>query len=352
MIPLRGRDNRDEGPAQAGFPGAPRTAGAEPPDLDPMPVTWTLPRRLSLSLAVALVGLGAVAALLPATAQGAVREYWVKAENVQWDVAPNGQDVIMGTQIPLAQRTLTAIVYRRYSRNFARLMPNTRKSADNDTIPGPIIEARVGDRVVVHFRNEDHAYKLRHSMHFHAFNYAPGSDGAFIPRVSGAGGDVAVGKGFTYRLTAGPDSYGAWPYHDHSTGMMESIPRGLYGVISIMKKTERPPDRRFVVALGNINGYDTINGRAFVGNTPTLHAKVGDVVEWDVLALGEAFHTFHVHGHRWLNDAGVPEDVRTIGPGGSFKIQWREDAPGTWYYHCHVESHQNNGMIGLYKVTR
>jgi FtsP/CotA-like multicopper oxidase with cupredoxin domain len=25
---------------------------------------------------------------------------------------------------------------------------------------------------------------------------------------------------------------------------------------------------------------------------------------------------------------------------------------GTWLYHCHVESHMMNGMIGLYRVRR
>jgi FtsP/CotA-like multicopper oxidase with cupredoxin domain len=53
-----------------------------------------------------------------------------------------------------------------------------------------------------------------------------------------------------------------------------------------------------------------------------------------------------------LNDAGAPTDTQEIGPGGSFRIGWREDAPGTWYYHCHVESHQMNGMIGLYRVSK
>ena len=43
----------------------------------------------------------------------------------------------------------------------------------------------------------------------------------------------------------------------------------------------------------------TIDGRAFVGNTPVFHAKVGELVQWDVMALGSDFHTFHVHGHRW-----------------------------------------------------
>ena len=49
----------------------------------------------------------------------------------------------------------------------------------------------------------------------------------------------------------------------------------------------------------------TIDGRAFVGNTPVFRAKVGDVVQWDVLALGDDFHTFHVHGHRWLTADGA-----------------------------------------------
>lgn len=283
---------------------------------------------------------------------GSVREYWIKAVNVNWDVAPNGLDPLMGRQVPIGERMLTAIVYRGYTRNWGKPLPNTSASGDNDGIPGPTIEARVGDRVVVHFKNDDRAYKLPHSMHFHAFSYAPGSDGAFIPRLSGRGSRVPVGGSFTYRLTAGPQSVGVWPYHDHSPSMDESIPRGLYGAIAILGKNERPPDRRFVVAFGETLGFNSIDGRAFIGNTPTFHAKVGERVEWDVIALGENFHTFHIHGHRWLNEAGAPTDTQTIGPGESFRIRFREDAPGTWYYHCHVESHQMNGMIGLYKVDK
>jgi FtsP/CotA-like multicopper oxidase with cupredoxin domain len=69
-----------------------------------------------------------------------------------------------------------------------------------------------------------------------------------------------------------------------------------------------------------------------------------------VITLGDEFHTFHVHGHRW-GRGGVPEDTRTIGPAESFRVRWREDAPGAWLYHCHVESHMMNGMIGLYRVV-
>ncbi len=98
------------------------------------------------------------------------------------------------------------------------------------------------------------------------------------------------------------------------------------------------------------HGFQTINGRAFVGNTPVYEAKVGETVQWDVLAMGDEFHTFHVHGHKWRTDAGTPEDTRGLGPAESFRVRWKEDAPGTWLYHCHVESHMAQGMIGLYRV--
>jgi FtsP/CotA-like multicopper oxidase with cupredoxin domain len=70
------------------------------------------------------------------------------------------------------------------------------------------------------------------------------------------------------------------------------------------------------------------------------------------MAMGSEHHTFHVHGHRWRRADGTFEDVRVIGPAESFAVQWREDDPGTWLYHCHVEGHMTNGMIGIYRVAR
>ena len=54
----------------------------------------------------------------------------------------------------------------------------------------------------------------------------------------------------------------------------------------------------------------TINGRAFVGNTPVFRARVGETVQWDVLSLGDDFHTFHVHGHRWRTPDGAVRDTQ------------------------------------------
>ena len=62
-------------------------------------------------------------------------------------------------------------------------------------------------------------------MHFHGVHYRPGSDGAYLPGFSGPGANVQAGQSFTYRLVAGPDSAGVWPYHDHSPSMDDSIAR-------------------------------------------------------------------------------------------------------------------------------
>jgi manganese oxidase len=308
-------------------------------------------RRPAPGPAVAFLALLILALIGPGGAQAATREYWIAAVNMRWDIAPNGGDPVSGTTLPAAQRQFTAVVYRRYTPGFRRAWPNTDVSGDNDGMPGPTIRAEVGDTVIVHFRNRDRHYGLRHSMHFHAFRYLPSSDGAFIPFRSRRGGDVPVGGEWTYRLRAVADSYGVWPYHDHSSTMGQSIELGLFGAIVIPEPGEPRPDREFVVYLNNQKGFDTINGRAFIGNTPTFRARAGETVQWDVLALGENLHVFHVHGHRWLR-AGTPTDSELLGPSSTLKVRWREDAPGVWYWHCHVESHQDNGMIGLYRVTR
>ena len=123
-------------------------------------------------------------------------------------------------------------------------------------------------------------------------------------------------------------------------------------MLSILGRRERRPDREYVVVLAPMGRFQTIDGRAFVGNTPVFRSRVGELVQWDVMAIGSDHHTFHVHGHRWRRPDGTPLDTQTVGPAESFRIRWRERAPGTWLYHCHVETHMDAGMIGTYRVGR
>jgi len=285
--------------------------------------------------------------------KGRTVDYWVAAVPVSWNIVPNGRDALTGMAVPTEKTVFQTVVYRRYSPNWRTPLPNAPAGdADGLLIPGPLIQARVGDHLRIHFKNMDTLHHAPHSMHFHGVSYRPTSDGAYLPGFSGRDADVLPGHSYTYRLTAGPESAGVWPYHDHSQSMMESIEGGMYGMLSILGAKETPPDREFEVVLAPMGrDFMTIDGRAFVGNTPVFHAEVGDLVQWDVMAMGSDFHTFHVHGHRWVDASGVPRDTREVGPAESFRVQWREDAPGTWLYHCHVEDHMMRGMIGIYQVS-
>ena len=200
----------------------------------------------------------------------------------------------------------------------------------------------------MHFKNLDTAFNRPHSMHFHGVHYKPSSDGAFVPGVSGRDGDVKPGRTWTYRLTAGDDSAGAWPYHDHWPSMHESIEGGMCGMLSILGRRERAPDREFVVVFAPMGEFQAIDGRAFVGNTPVFHSRVGDLVQWDVMAMGSEHHTFHVHGHRWMSARrrrGHP-DRRPCRVVPHPLARGRARAPG-----CTTATsrpHMEAGMIGTY----
>jgi len=64
-----------------------------------------------------------------------------------------------------------------------------------------------------------------------------------------------------------------------------------------------------------------INGRAYVGNTPTIVAESGKRIRWYVfnLDLGEMWHNFHPHGQRFRVGTETM-DARSIGPAESFVV--------------------------------
>lgn len=282
-----------------------------------------------------------------------MRDYWVAAVPDSFNIVPNGRDAIHGTEIDPADSIFPTVIYQRYSKGWGHRLANAERSAtDGDPIPGPLIRARVGDRLRIHFKNLDTLRNQPHSMHFHGVHYKPSSDGAYVPGFSGRDGDVKPGGTWVYRLTAGRDSAGVWPYHDHSPSMEDSIGGGMFGMLSILGRHEQVPDREFQVVFSPMGKFMAINGRAFVGNTPVFKAMVGQLVQWDVMAMGSDHHTFHVHGHRWRTPGGISRDTQTVGPAESFRFRWREEDPGTWLYHCHVEEHMMKGMIGIYRVSR
>src|SRR5215471_3442581 len=154
-------------------------------------------------------------------------EYWIQIENHAWDICPSGKDRMTGMDVkdfpggkspvhvtlrspetgytrnnvlmhePVRNsdgKVRDALILRRYTPDWG--VPDDRKVNPWDlnepdptdhgtmgTIPGPVIEATVGDTVIVHFRNKDMRklpiLQRAHSLHAHGFTYAPQFDGAY-----------------------------------------------------------------------------------------------------------------------------------------------------------------------------
>jgi FtsP/CotA-like multicopper oxidase with cupredoxin domain len=232
------------------------------------------------------------------------------------------------------------------------------------SIPGPTIVMTEGDCKHVTLVNDT---KARLSMHAHGVAYSVASDGTRLNK-----GCVAPGRSRTYVFSApgpttrtdgtlDPGTAGYWHYHDHCLGTPHGtggINKGLFGALIVRRAGDPVPDKPpFVVVFKGT----TINLKK-APHTPVFQANEGERVEFVVIGHGELFHTFHLHGHRWVdNRTGLPTgaendriiDNKTLGPADSFGFQviaGEHVGPGAWMYHCHVQGHSDAGMSGIFMV--
>ncbi len=287
-----------------------------------------------------------------AVVNGPRKEYWISAEPRNWNIIPpnaNGRkrDQMLNQEIRKGRTTFGAYTYREYSEDFGEpLGPGT--------IPGPLLDATVGQTLIVHFRNQ---CPVPVTMHPHGPFYSAEMDGAYKGYWTDPGGFVQPGQEFTYAWDCPEGSQGSWIYHDHGPADPIALFKGLFGSLVIRDPNEQPPDREYFLgfhsfvpaATGLRSNFNCVNGRSYTGNTPTLRANVGDVVDWHIYGMDDNFHTFHLHGHKWTEPGGNVIDNKTFGPGDSFRFRYVEDNPGRWLYHCHVFSHLHE-MSGWYIV--
>lgn len=166
-------------------------------------------------------------------------------------------------------------------------------------IPGPLLEATVGDRVIVHFTNN---LPEPTTIHWHGLRITDDMDG--VPHLQDP---VQPGETFTYAFTV-PDAGSFW-YHPHMRSA-EQIERGLYGPIVVHEKPEATPeldaDRYFVLddvrltSAGEIappggGMMDEMSGR--YGNTflvngravpPSFSFRRNDVERWRLVNTANA----------------------------------------------------------------
>jgi manganese oxidase len=208
-----------------------------------------------------------VAALAATTGQ--VRTYYIAADQVLWDYAPDGINDITGKPFTEEQQVFTEngpnrighryykSLYRGYTdASFSHRIPVptscpvTQRVCDNTLgMLGPVIRAAVGDTIKVVFRNNT-PYPA--SIHPHGVFYTKSSEGApYNDGTSGAAkDDDAVPPGGTYTYVwqvpdrAGPGpmdgSSVLWMYHSHTDEVADTN-AGLVGPMVITARGMADP---------------------------------------------------------------------------------------------------------------
>ncbi len=327
-----------------------------------------------------------------------IRQYYVAAEPVQWDYAPEGKDPVCGKALPPPVQDHQPVGKLRYIQYTdatfaAKALPTPRLG-----ILGPVLRGVVGETLLVTFLNRT-SQPL--SMHPHGVSYDKDSEGAHYLPKPGLGAAVAPGAKFTYvwqlDSSSGPlpnePSSKAWLYHSHVTGDSEAN-QGLIGFIVVTDPKRARSDGtpadvdREMAALFMIfdesgldaeaheaaeyiatpgasagvkswtemqqmleaGGRHAVNGLVF-GNLTGLEMNQGERVRWYLFGLGseDDFHTAHWHGERVIT-ASRRTDVVELLPATMTVADMQATNPGSWLFHCHVAEHMTEGMFTQYVI--
>lgn len=178
----------------------------------------------------------------------------------------------------------------------------TRAWTYNGQVPGPLIQATVGDVLEVRLTNNLSEPTI---LHWHGVRLPAAMDGTEMVQAA-----VQPGQTFTYPRSA------------------------------ILIPTNLANRRGFLI-------NDELHHRA-----PDV--IVGELQVWDLVNLSEVDHPFHLHGFFFqvVDRDGQPpgfqswEDTVNVPVNGRVRIAWiADDRPGEWMYHCHILEHHAAGMM-------
>ena len=194
---------------------------------------------------------------------GKIRQYYIAADELDWDYMPSGKDQMMPGMAPqgyakfyltrgphLIGRVYRKAIYREYTdATFKHLKPRSADQAYLGSL-GPIIHAEVGDTIQITFKNNGtHPY----SMHPHGVFYEKASEGSLyadgVADGEKGGGAVMPGHAFNYVWQvperAGPGksdpSSIVWLYHSHANERKD-VNSGLIGALVITRRGMARPD--------------------------------------------------------------------------------------------------------------
>ncbi|KAK2828659.1 hypothetical protein Q5P01_019693 [Channa striata] len=332
-----------------------------------------------------------------------VVQYFISAEEIEWDYAPNRSwelekhnttledspgNIFLGKGENRIGPRYKKVVYREYTDDTFRVQKRRQLHQQHLGILGPIIKAEVGEQIVIAFKNNARR---------------PYSISAHGVRASGA--HIPVKPGHILELTWDvPESSGpgvsdpnciSYAYYS-SVNFIKDLYSGLLGPLvicrpGILKRGEGPDRQRedvekefallFMVHDENKSWYfednirtylgidpDTfvpdedfeesnlmhgINGKLY-GNLHNLEMVQGQKVDWYLLGMGNEvdMHTVHFHAETFTykTDRVHRADVFDLFPGTFQTVEMVAGNPGTWLLHCHVTDHIHAGMETTFTI--
>jgi FtsP/CotA-like multicopper oxidase with cupredoxin domain len=221
----------------------------------------------------------------------------------------------------------------------------------NGTVPAPVIRGREGDLMRIKLVNKG---TLPHTIHFHGIHPAE-ADGVFEL--------VPPGGTFTYEFVARP--YGVFPYHCHSNPASKHIHNGLYGMMIIDPKEDRPQMRELAMVMSAFDldrdgeaDFYAWNGRAFQYADHPIDLAVGEPVRMYVLNIFEEMMAPHIHGNMFeLYRSGTSTkpneltDVVSLGIAERAILEFKYEYPGPYMFQCHFTEHMELGLMGWFRVN-
>uniref|UniRef100_A0A8D3BDV2 ferroxidase n=1 Tax=Scophthalmus maximus TaxID=52904 RepID=A0A8D3BDV2_SCOMX len=344
-----------------------------------------------------------------AACESGLREYFLRIEEVSWNYAPSGMNIIQNRTLEDDEEasvflkrgpqrigsTYKKAVYKQYTDATYRV--EVTKS-DWLGYLGPLLMAEEGDTVVVHLKN---AASRPYSIHPHGLNYSKGNEGALYPDGTGPelkrDDSVAPGTWVTYEWTfsefnspTSEDSNCLTRFYHSHVAAPKDINTGLIGPLILCKRGtldvhgDKSGDYLyallFMVSDENFSWYLDENIRTYVtspaaklkededfiesnkmhgingflyGNMPGLSMCQGNAIHWHVFALGNEvdMHSVHFHG-QILTTENRHTDTISLFPGSSTTAEMVADNPGHWLLTCTVNDHLMAGMQAIFEIKK
>uniref|UniRef100_UPI0037E7EB91 coagulation factor V n=1 Tax=Semicossyphus pulcher TaxID=241346 RepID=UPI0037E7EB91 len=324
-----------------------------------------------------------------------VKTYFIAAEEVEWDYAGYGQRRPEKLQLNSRETKFTKVVFRGYMDSSFRI-PEIRGEMDEHLgILGPVIQAEVGQSIMVVFKNNA---KRPFSLHPNGVTYTKQTEG--LSYADGSkywfqyDNEVKPNTTFTY-IWKVPSMVGPKPDESHcrtwayysGVNPERDINSGLIGPLLVCREgtlaKKFPNMREFMLLFMTFDEsqswyyeknrekiqrksrrrtmdpnfrenlkFHSING--IIYSLKGLRMSTNQLVCWHLMNMGSPkdFHSIHFHGQTFLHKkmTSYRQAVYPLLPGSFATLEMFPSKPGLWQLETEVGFNQQKGMQTLFLV--